>query len=70
MDSIRVRICQENVCSCNNCGAKNYKSAYDKFSEPVHLWDVKIGTMVSRLCRGCMKQLADAVELAVMEVDE
>lgn len=69
MNELRVAICKENICSCNSCGAKNYKSEYDPHGEPTQLWDVKIGMMSSRLCRNCLHQLIGAAVTATAMED-
>lgn len=55
-----IRVTRDDCCSCNGCGIKNYDS---KFSPPGEkkadvIYEVRIGSMVNRLCPDCLDGLA------------
>lgn len=59
MNEISVAKNQEKVRSCNGCYANNFKESYDAKKVDL-LFDVKIGSQVSCLCRDCLNRLIGA----------
>ena len=43
--------------SCNCCGAPNYDATYTKAEKVDTLYELRIGIMVNRICRKCLRKI-------------
>lgn len=59
MNEISVKKNREKIRSCNGCFASNFKSSNDCEKTDL-LFDIKIGSQVSCLCRNCLNRLIGA----------
>lgn len=59
--------------SCNVCHAKNYESAIavspDKFGRVDKLYDLTVGGTTISICKKCLKNLTDMIELNLLSVE-
>lgn len=66
MPEMYIRPTTENVCSCNICDNRNYKSHLIDYGKVVPvIFDVKLGTCVIHLCPECLKKFHDITEEAI-----
>ena len=63
MNEIIVSKNEERIRSCNGCYANNFKESYASKKVDL-LFDIKIGSQVSCLCRNCLNRLIGAAVTA------
>lgn len=62
--NISVKPTTDDICACNTCYAKNYDGDLsDKRVDT--LYDVRIGCMVSCLCKECLENLIKQAQAAI-----
>lgn len=66
MPEMYVRPTTENICSCNGCDNRNYKSRLLEYGKVVPvIFDVKMGTAVIHLCPECLKKFLGMAQEAI-----
>ena len=64
MKNIELKeISKEDIRSCNNCSARNYKSSLSYGSKVVdNLYELQVSSMCICLCRDCLEDLQNIVD--------
>jgi hypothetical protein len=66
MPEMYIRPSTENICSCNCCDNRNYKSRLIDCGKVVPvIFDVKLGTAVCHLCPECLHKMLNMTQEAI-----
>lgn len=71
MPKMIIKPVTEDVASCHCCDARNYKSRLLDYGHVVPvIFDVKLGTNVTRMCPDCLKKLGMLVTATLNQLPQ